>query len=237
MSALRVGLLLALALLAGCSDRRPDLKSLMAGAVRIIAVDAAGTRRGAGSGIIIDGKGHVVTSLAIIAKATALLVVPPGAAGTAARPARLVWSSKAHDLALLSVAGLRGDPAVIASVLPKAGADLFLIGYADGPCCGDNKQVAKILTGAMGRVIKLPRAEGGAPVAAILHSIAIPRGDAGGALLDSCGAVVGIASLALDPSETSAKGIHFGTPISALTAGLKAAGVSVTTVDKPCRDR
>lgn len=237
MSALRLGLLLALALLAGCSDRRPDLKSLMAGAVRIIVVDAAGMRKSAGSGIIIDRKGHVVTSRATLAKAAKLLVVPPGAAGAAARPARLVWSSKANDLAVLSVAGLRGVAAVIAGVLPKAGADLFLIGYADGPCCGTDKQAAKIHAGAMGRVVKLPRAEGGAPVAAILHSIAFPKGAAGGALLDSCGAVVGIASLALDPAGTPAKGIHFGTPTGALTAGLKAAGISVTIVDKPCRDR
>lgn len=229
----------AILILAGCADPEPDLESLMAGVVRVIRVDAKGHKTVLGSGFVISDEGHVVTAgrnLEGAGKLSGKLYVqPPGKAGKKLHPAKILWLSVAQDQAVLSVYKLDQPAMVLTKAMPEGGANMFLLSHPGQTCCDDEPK-AKLKSGTMGRVVKVPRT-GGVTVQAIMHSATVGRGSEGGPLLDSCGAVIGVASRALDPSGTPPQGIHFGSPTATLIEVLKKQGVEFTLVSDPCRDR
>lgn len=249
---LRLPLLPLLGLLLACTEPGPDLESLIAGTVRVIVADAAGDRRAVASGFVISMAGHVVTVLRPLASAGQVFVVPAGATDDGMLPATVIWSSESEDLAVLAVDNLRQPPMVIAEEAPEGGAEVFLMAYPDAPCCGADKITPELKAGNMGRVVKLPvpwrpgdtgrlvklpPQGGGASISVLMHSVTIAEGGEGAPLLDSCGAVVGVASLGLDPLGTPSKGIFFATPVATLAAGLEDNGIAFTRVGKPCRER
>ncbi|MDJ0893736.1 MAG: serine protease [Alphaproteobacteria bacterium] len=223
---------LALALLVvACSDQEPDLDSLLAGVVRIVGVDAAGEQSVLGTGFVLNDRGDVVTVRKGVADAASIKVLPSGSKGSRGVPAEILWSSEEHDLAILRVSGLKQPPLTIAEVVPEGGANLFLLGFS-----GDGGLQAALKPGAMGRMIKLPRRDGRAPIEVIMHSATVETGSEGAPLLDSCGAVIGIANRELDPSGTPPQGIYFGATMAPLAAALRAQKIPFNAVTAPCRD-
>lgn len=234
MRPLHILLLPVLGLLLACSESKQDLDSLIAATVRVVAVDAAGNRTAVASGFVISEAGHVVTVSRPLAGAKQIFVVPAGATEDGMLPATAIWSSDNEDLAVLAVDNLRRRPLVIADAVPDGGANVLLLAYPDAPCCDADEIKPELELGQMGRVVKLPRRAGGAPISVLMHTVPIAAGGEGAPLLDDCGAAVGVASLGLDPLRTPPKGIFFAMPVAALAAGLEAVGVAFTRVTKPC---
>ncbi len=224
-----------LMLVSGCSDQETDLESLMAGVVRIVAMDKDGNRSALGTGFVINDRGDVVTVGERLEGVNGLFVQPAGGNADDLLPAEIVWSSPAHDLAVLSVKDLDQPPLIIAEVIPEGGASLFLLGFSGEACCEGTAE-PKLQPGAMGRLIRLPRAASGETVDAIMHSATVNNGSEGAPLLDSCGAVIGVASLSLDPSGSPPQGIYFGAAIGPLAQALKERDIPFKTVKDPCRD-
>ena len=224
-----------LALVSGCADEETDLESLMAGVVRVVAVDKDGTRSALGSGFVINDRGDVVTVLQPLDGVNGLFVQPAGGNADDLLTAEIAWSSPTHDLAVLSVKDLEQPPLIIAEVAPEGGASLFLLGYSGEACC-EGIAEPKLQPGAMGRMIRLPRAASGETVDVFMHSAEVKTGSEGAPLLDSCGAVIGVASLNLDPSGSPPQGIYFGAAIGPFAQALKERKIPFETVEDPCRD-
>lgn len=225
-----------IAVLAACGQKHPDLKTLLDGVVRIIGVDASGQRFIAGTGFVINEKGVVLTALSAIDGAKEIFVQPPGVDFTHLKPAQVAFRAPRPDVVGLRVKGLSQPPLMVAEVMPQSGADVFMLGIPGSECCSSVPPKARLEAGAMGRTLKLPRPAGGPPVQVFMHSATIRRGSQGGPVLDSCGAVVGLGSLGLDPTRTEGGGIFFATPSATIIGLLRSRGITFTGVGKPCRD-
>lgn len=167
--------------------------------------------QGAGTGIVVSADGEVLTNAHVVASATSIEVVFPGAPGT--HPATLLGRDSAADVALIKVAGVSGlHPAPLAPAARLAVGDQVLaIGNAlaleGGP------------TVTMGIVSALSRAlqtETGSLTGMIQTDAAISSGNSGGPLVDAAGEVVGINTAVAASSPTvEAQNIGFAIPIAA----------------------
>lgn len=233
----RISFLLLLVLIAGCEEPGTDVARLQAGAVRIVAEESSdGPRRVTGSGFVVTGQGHVATAWRVVEEVESILVLRSGENPGQPVPATVLWHSAVSDLAILEASGLSRPPNLVAETTPEGGADLFLLGYNVAECCSVGSPDPDIRPGSFGRTVSLSRRGGGEPLPVIMHSIEIAPSQRGGALLDSCGAVVGVASLDLDPSEAPPAGIWFGSTAISLREALDSLGLDYTLVRQPCRD-
>ncbi|MFB9622576.1 S1C family serine protease [Nonomuraea helvata] len=177
------------------------------------------TKVGLGSGIVYDTAGHIITNAHVVGQSTKMEVTI--ATGGAPRPARLVKSFEAGDLAVIKVDhpdGLRpakfGDSAKV-----RVGQIVLAMGNP----LGLSGSVTNGIVSAIGRTISEPQEEGspGATIAgAIQTSAAINPGNSGGALVDLSGRVIGIPTLAAtdpDLGGGTAPGIGFAIPSNTAT--------------------
>lgn len=164
-------------------------------------------RRGAGSGIIWDGQGHVVTNAHVIAGASSALV--RRADGTVAE-ARLVGVDPSHDLAVLRIP-VQGDaprPAPLgASRDLKVGQKVFAIGSPFGL----DWTLTTGIVSALDREFN-ERGAGTELRGLIQTDAAINPGNSGGPLLDSAGRLIGVNTAIYSPSGASA-GVGFAVPV------------------------
>lgn len=167
-------------------------------------------QEGAGSGFVIDNKGHIVTNYHVIDGANAIDVT---LADGRTFPAKLIGIDPRNDVAVLKVevpvGGLRavefGKPSAL-----KVGQRAIAIGNPFG-------QFGQTLTtgviSALNRSLKGPDQR---EITGIIQTdAAINRGNSGGPLLDSSGRVVGINTAIFSPSGTSS-GVGFAVPVSTL---------------------
>jgi S1-C subfamily serine protease len=209
------------------SDARTTLPSLSATAletgreaalakVRPTVVEVAVTfakGMGLGSGVIIDGRGYIVTNNHVVSGARSIDVM---LSNGSKEPAQLAGTDAAHDLAILKIAvpqeGLPvatlGDSSQLV-----VGQELLAIGNP----LGDTGTVTNGIVSALDRTVS--EGSGGATIhGAIQTDTAINPGNSGGALVDVAGNVIGIPTLAaIDPEfNTPADGVGFAIPSDAV---------------------
>ncbi|GAA1659667.1 trypsin-like peptidase domain-containing protein [Nonomuraea maheshkhaliensis] len=177
------------------------------------------TKVGLGSGIVFDTQGHIVTNAHVVGQATQMNVTI--ATGGAPRPARLVKSFPAGDLAVIKVD--RPDGLKPARFGDSSKLRVGQIVLAMGNPLGLSGSVTNGIVSALGRTVTEPQNPGspGATIAgAIQTSAAINPGNSGGALVDLSGHVIGIPTLAAtdpDLGGGAAPGIGFAIPSNTAT--------------------
>ena len=177
---------------------------------------------GAGSGLVIDTKGTILTNAHVIEGATDITVTVAGE--SEARTAEVIASDTSRDLALLHVddtAGLVAAPLGTSSEL-SVGDEVVAIGNAlaleGGPT------VTQGIVSALGRSIET---ENGTLQGLIQTDAAISSGNSGGPLVNSRGEVIGMnTAVAASSGTVNASNIGFAISIDAIRAFLEASGTS-----------
>lgn len=171
---------------------------------------------GAGSGVIIDEQGHVVTNHHVIAGATEGGQILVTLADERVFEASVLGSDQASDLAVLEIADAPAD----LTPIEVADSDELVVGepvMAVGNPLGLSGTVTTGIVSALDRPVTAGSAEPSAsgaqePVVtnAIQTSAAINPGNSGGALVDANGQLVGInSSIAALGPESGNIGIGF----------------------------
>jgi len=173
-----------------------------------------GNGGGLGSGVMIDGGGYILTNNHVVSAAASdpsatLRVVFADGTKT---DAKIVGRDPKTDLAVVKVSVT--NPTVIQlgkSSSLSVGDQVIAIGSP----LGLSSSVTSGIVSAVNRPLQAAGEGGDPPVTydAIQTDAAINHGNSGGALLDDTGALVGINSAILSPSDTGSIGIGFAIPI------------------------
>ncbi|MEU6812116.1 trypsin-like peptidase domain-containing protein [Streptomyces sp. NPDC046831] len=170
-----------------------------------------------GSGVVYDGKGHIVTNAHVVGNDRTFQVTT--ANSQEVLTARLVYSYPEQDLAVVKLDRVpRGLKA--ASFADSAKVEVGQIVLAMGSPLGLSSSVTQGIVSATGRTVSEGESEGGTGATIgnmVQTSAAINPGNSGGALADLAGQVVGIPTLAaVDPvlGGSAAPGIGFAIPAS-----------------------
>ncbi|HEY6411710.1 MAG TPA: trypsin-like peptidase domain-containing protein [Ktedonobacteraceae bacterium] len=164
---------------------------------------------GIGSGVIIDGRGYIVTNNHVVNGAQSIEVVLYD--GTSIKNVQVVGTDPADDLAVLKIT----PPASNLTVANLGDSSALNVGQdvmAIGNPLGITQTVTKGIISALGRNVN---EQNGAIIPnAIQTDAAINPGNSGGALVDMQGDMVGIPTLtAIDPEfNTPANGVGFAIP-------------------------
>lgn len=192
-------------------DYRRAVDDVLPSVVQIRAGDSLG------SGVVYDGKGHVVTNAHVVGDARAFRVTTANSGRVV--DARLVYTYPEQDLAVIRLDDVpKGLKA--ASFGDSSKVDVGQIVLAMGSPLGLSSSVTQGIVSATGRTVT-EGGEGGGTGATIPNmvqtSAAINPGNSGGALVDLSSQVIGIPTLgAVDPNlgEGAAPGIGFAIPAS-----------------------
>lgn len=170
-------------------------------------------QQGAGSGVIIDDSGHVLTNNHVVARSNALEVTL--ADGTIV-PARLIGRDPGNDLALIKI-DVPKDKLHVATLGDSAAVKPGQLAVAIGNPFGLERTVTVGFVSATGRTFS----EGnGRPIRNMLQTdAAVNPGNSGGPLLNSRGEVIGINTSIESPVRGSV-GVGFAVPINAAKASL-----------------
>jgi putative serine protease PepD len=179
---------------------------------------------GAGSGIVVNADGTILTNAHVIDGATSIEVTVAGE--TESRSAEVIASDPARDLALLKVddnGGLVAAPLGTASDV-AVGDEVVAIGNAlaleGGPT------VTQGIVSALGRSIET---ENGTLTGLIQTDAAISSGNSGGPLVNARGQVIGMnTAVAASGGGVNASNIGFAISIDAIRAFIDASGATST---------
>ncbi|MGW5928660.1 S1C family serine protease [Streptomyces anulatus] len=180
----------------------------------VVQIDAS---EGLGSGIVYDGKGHIVTNAHVVGDEKTFKVSV--ATGEAVLSASLVSSYPEQDLAVIKLDEVP-DGLKPAKFGDAEKVEVGQIVLAMGSPLGLSSSVTQGIVSALGRTVSESRAGGGtgATIANMVQtSAAINPGNSGGALVDLDSQVIGIPTLAAtDPQmgDSAAPGIGFAIPVS-----------------------
>ena len=166
--------------------------------------------RDIGSGVVVDDRGDILTSLHVVADATSIQVT--FADGTKSE-AEIVAQQAEDDIAVLQA--IEPPPALFPAVLGNPGAVLvgdeaFVVGNPFGL---SSSMSAGVISG-VGRSIEHPETE------QVLDDLiqfdaAVNRGNSGGPLLNRDGQVIGIVAALLNPTDDGVFiGIGLAVPIT-----------------------
>ena len=194
-----------------CPPSIPELYDVVSPAVVSVTATAIDPRettervtRVAGSGVIIDPSGLIVTNSHVVFGRRAILVTLDD--GTSV-PARLVGADPLFDVALLKVSPPDAKPLPFAvlgnSDGLRVGEEVFAIGNAFGL----EQTLTRGIVSAVNRIV--PGSTWSVREPMIQTDAAINHGSSGGPLVDRCGRVVGINTAILP----DAQGIGFSIPI------------------------
>ncbi len=164
-------------------------------------------RSDAGSGVIIDAEGHVLTSHHVIRNATRLTVT--------------LWDGSEHDAALVGadpendLAVIRFDPGgTPLTVIPFGDSTDLRVGQkvlAIGNPFGQDRSLTTGIVSGLGRPVE---ADDGRIIQQMIQTDAsINPGNSGGPLLDAGGLMIGINTMIFSPTGASV-GIGFAVPIA-----------------------
>jgi S1-C subfamily serine protease len=150
---------------------------------------------GLGSGVVLDRSGNILTNAHVAGNATTLHVETAG--DPASRTARLVGAYPPGDLAVIRVDAPSGlAPARFGDSARARAGDVVL---AVGNPLGLSGSVTEGIISATGRAVTVPAAPGRAAATlpgVIQTSAPVNPGNSGGALVNTSGQVIGIATLA-----------------------------------------
>lgn len=167
------------------------------------------TPAGAGSGIVWDKEGRIVTNFHVIRDASAARIV---LANKKSYEAELVGASPDDDVAVLKIKAPRDElaPAELGSSANlRVGQSTYAIGNPFGL---DHTLTTGVLSG-LGREMKSPT---GRTISNVIQTEAsINPGNSGGPLIDSRGRLIGMNTAIYSPSGASA-GVGFAIPIDTL---------------------
>lgn len=162
---------------------------------------------GAGSGFLIDTKGHILTNYHVVAGAQTIQVT----LGDQSRYiAKFIGADRRNDIALIQI-NARGRKL---TALPLGDSTHLLVGervLAIGNPFGFQSTLTTGVISSLGRTVQTD--ENTFIDEAIQTDAAINRGNSGGPLLNTHGQVIGINSAIFSPSGTTA-GIGFAIPIN-----------------------
>jgi S1-C subfamily serine protease len=171
------------------------------------------TANGLGSGVVLDTKGNIVTNAHVAGDAREFQVQLAG--NTSPRPAKLVGTYPADDLAVIRADDPSGlQPATFGDSDQAQAGDVVL---AVGNPLGLSGSVTQGIVSATDRAVTEPATDGGAAATlpgAIQTSAPINPGNSGGALVNVAGHVIGIPTLAAGSPQGGgqAQGIGFAIP-------------------------
>jgi putative serine protease PepD len=193
-----IGLLVSPAQARGACNKPPSevFETVAPSVVRIfsIAIDpfslAERVQINVGSGLVIDNLGHVVTNAHIVHAAREIMIAPDD---EAMREASLVGIDAISDLAVLRMAGssigLKPAPLGGSSDM-RVGDEVLAIGYP----FGFGKTATRGIVSGIGRYLPLTPMSWLTPL--IQTDAAINPGNSGGPLVNLCGEILGINTLA-----------------------------------------
>src|SRR6266487_2088673 len=209
----------------------------------VVEVNVTTQQGGAiGSGVIIDGRGYIVTNNHVVNGAQSMTVTLYDGTNL---PAQLVGTDPADDLAVVKI----NPPSKGLTVATIGDSSKLTVGQdvmAIGNPLGITQTVTHGIISALGRNVS--EGQGGATIPnAIQTDAAINPGNSGGALVDMQGNLIGIPTLtAIDPEfNTPASGVGFAIPSNRVASvvpqiiqtgkvthtGRAALGVRVADVD------
>ncbi|MDX6596482.1 MAG: hypothetical protein QOE87_369 [Gaiellales bacterium] len=167
------------------------------------------TGTGLGSGIVLDGKGDIVTNAHVVGSAKTFQVTTSSGKRL---EAKLVGRFVEDDLAVIKVSG--GNPGPAARFADSNQLRVGDISFAIGNPLGLQSSFTQGVVSALGR--DTPEGNGVTLRNAIQTSAAINPGNSGGALVDLDGRVIGIPTLAASDPQMggAAPGIGFAIPSS-----------------------
>jgi len=174
---------------------------------------------GAGTGIVLDGNGDILTNAHVVADATQIQVTVPG--DDQPRTATLVATSQSSDVAILH---LEDTTLLVPATLATAGStavgdDVVAIGNA--LALEGGLSVTEGIVSALDREIGT---ESGTLTGLIQTDAAISSGNSGGPLVNARGQVVGI-NTAVASSSTSVQASNIGFAIDITEAVSVAEGL------------
>lgn len=164
-----------------------------------VAVDnAGGTGSGIGTGVIVTPDGEILTNAHVVAQATTIRVLMPGA--TEPTEATLRAIDVSNDLALLKVdaSGLKAVSFADSDEL-EVGDDVVAMGYAL-----DLEGDASVTSGIVSALNRSMLTDEGALNNLLQTDTAISSGNSGGPLVNTSGQLVGINTAVARSSATSA---------------------------------
>jgi putative serine protease PepD len=163
---------------------------------------------GAGTGIVLDDSGHILTNAHVVAGATSITVTAAGQ--TTARTAHVVASDTAADVAVLAVDDASGlVPASFATDGVQVGDQVVAIGNALALEGG-----LTVTEGIVSAVDRSITTDSGTLHGLIQTDAAISSGNSGGPLVDATGHVVGMnAAVAASGNGVEASNIGFAISI------------------------
>ena len=173
-----------------------------------LTLEAVESKRGAGTGIVWDREGHILTNYHVVHGADKLKVSFGGAEGV---DAEIIGGSPIYDIAVLKV----DIDSKLLLPLKRGDSDSLLIGnkvLAIGNPFGFNTSLSVGVVSALDREINT---QGGIIRNAIQTDAAINPGNSGGPLINSLGQLVGMNVLIYSPSGANA-GIGFSIPVNTL---------------------
>lgn len=163
--------------------------------------------QGAGSGSIIDTKGHILTNYHVVANAQKLEVT---LADGSKWPAKLIGSDPDNDLAVIKI----DAPVEKLKVIQMGDSKSLKIGQkvlAIGNPFGLQRTLTTGIISSLGRTI---RSEAGTLIDDVIQTdAAINPGNSGGPLLNSEGEIIGINSAIISPTGGNV-GIGFAIPVN-----------------------
>jgi S1-C subfamily serine protease len=180
------------------------------------------TEAGTGSGVVIDGKGYIVTNNHVVSLAATSGTIQVVFGDDSRAPAKIVGRDPATDLAVIKV---DHSPLTVASLGDSSKLAVGDPVIAIGSPLGLQGTVTTGIVSALDRAVHVS-GEGtdtDAVIDAIQTDAAINPGNSGGALVDASGAVIGIPSAiaALGASGGSTQsgsiGLGFAIPMNVVT--------------------
>lgn len=171
-------------------------------------------RGGVGSGVVIDDRGTILTSLHVVREATAIRVT---FADGSTSDASILARQPENDLAIIRPETIPDDlvPATLAGGA-NVGDQVFAVGNPFGI---HNSLTAGVVSGT-GRQYRSP-STGEVLNNLIQFDAAVNPGNSGGPLVNRNGEVIGIVTGLLNPTEQDVFiGIGFAVPIETATAGM-----------------
>ncbi|MFI8432477.1 S1C family serine protease [Streptomyces sp. NPDC079020] len=192
-------------------DYQAVIKDVLPSVVQIDASDSLG------SGIVYDGKGHIVTNAHVVGEEKSFKVSV--ATGGKVLGASLVASYPEQDLAVIKLDAVP-DGLKAAKFGDSEKVEVGQIVMAMGSPLGLSSSVTQGIVSALGRTVSESRSGGGTGATIgdmVQTSAAINPGNSGGALVNLNSEVIGIPTLAAtDPQmgDSAAPGIGFAIPVS-----------------------